>query len=160
MLNGEPTEGMLREWKRVWRQQKDRLRPNRISGPELLAYVRQRYPLEETAEEDALDCVRQTVLCNSFLAEKLPEGCEPDPVAFFVLDTGEGHQLYEQKDAIYDEVERIFVGVDLVSGYYHVEGSSQLWDELCAVQGLDEADIQNPFLVAQYVECCERMGTK
>jgi hypothetical protein len=31
-----------------------------------------------------------------------------------------------------------------------------LWDELYAFQGIDEADIQNPYCVAQYIACLKR----
>ena len=53
---------------------------------------------------------------------------------------------------------RIFVGVNTVIGPFTVEGSSLLWEELCAVRGLDEKDIQNAVSVAQYVAARERLG--
>ena len=39
-----------------------------------------------------------------------------------------------------------------------VEGSTLLWDELRAFQGLDEKDLQNFVMVAQYLEAQERMN--
>ena len=50
------------------------------------------------------------------------------------------------------------MGVDLASGFYMVEGSTLLWDELRAFQGLDEKDLQNFVMVAQYLEVQERMN--
>lgn len=55
-------------------------------------------------------------------------------------------------------VSRIFVGIDLTTGYYTVEGCTMLWDELCAFQGLDEKDLQNYFCVAQYINSLKRFG--
>lgn len=37
-----------------------------------------------------------------------------------------------------------------------VEGSSYLYNELIAFSGLDEQDIKNYFLVAQYIKCKEK----
>lgn len=53
---------------------------------------------------------------------------------------------------------RIFVGLDLASGYFQVEGSTMLWDELCCLQGLDEKDLQNAVIVAQYILALRRFG--
>ncbi len=53
---------------------------------------------------------------------------------------------------------KILVGVDTVTGFFAVEGSTLLWDELCAVRGLDERDISNVVAVAQYIAARERLG--
>ena len=50
------------------------------------------------------------------------------------------------------------VGIDTVTGFFTVEGSTLLWDELCAARGLDEKDVQNAVSVAQYVAARERLG--
>lgn len=42
-------------------------------------------------------------------------------------------------------------GIDLTTGYFCVEGSSRLWDELYVFRGLDETDIQNFYCVAEYI---------
>ena len=34
---------------------------------------------------------------------------------------------------------------------------AKLWDELCAFQGLDEADLQNSYCVAQYISLLEKV---
>ena len=48
---------------------------------------------------------------------------------------------------------------DLTSyGSGTAEGSTLLWDELRAFQGLDEKDLQNSVMVAQYLEVQERMN--
>lgn len=47
----------------------------------------------------------------------------------------------------------MFVGIDLVSGYFYVEGSEEIYDDLFAFRGLDERDLDNFFLVAEYVKC-------
>ena len=70
--------------------------------------------------------------------DKLPIGAEPSALTFIVKNTGTGKVLYENQDKIF-KGNSIFVGIDLNSGYYCVEGSSILWDELCAFQGLDKS---------------------
>ena len=56
------------------------------------------------------------------------------------------------------EITKIFVGIDLSSGFYQVEGSTLLWDELCAFQGLDCQDLKNYVVVAQYISALKRIG--
>ena len=57
-----------------------------------------------------------------------------------------------------DEITRIFVGVDLVSVFFTVEGSSMLWDEIYAFQGIDERDLKHCVRVAQYIAALKRLG--
>lgn len=157
MLMYEATPEMIETWKQVWNEYKDKLRPNRKSGTEVIEYLRNKYSLQEIHNEKAKNVVIYNVLDNAPFAEKLPKGMKPSAVTFFVENTGIGRILYEKKDEVFTE-EKIFVGVDIVSGYFCVEGSSMLWDELYAFQGLDETDLQNFYCVAEYISCLKRFG--
>ena len=158
MLMQEPTPEMFEEWKMVWHKYKDFLKPNRKSGQEILDYLSQKYVLTEIHDKKAADAVRFNVTMNKPRAEKLPVGTVPQPKTYYVENSGNGCILFENMDEIYKDVTKIFVGIDIVSGYYMVEGSSLLWDELCAFQGLDQTDIQNYYCVAQYIACLKRFG--
>ena len=89
------------------------------------------------------------------IGKSCPPGEKPIPKTFFVARAGLGQRLYHEQDELFAGMD-IFVGIDLVSGFYCVEGSSYLWDELCAFQGLDERDRENFFCVAQYITCLKR----
>ncbi|MDP4153807.1 MAG: hypothetical protein Q8865_10305 [Bacillota bacterium] len=161
MLTQEPTAEMLETWKSVWKQYKSRLKPNRKSGQELLDYLSQKYVLTEIHEKKATDAVFLNVTKNKFLAAKLPDGSVPLPRTFFLENRGKGEIFYQNENKDKEElwggdITRIFVGIDTASGYFMVEGSTMLWDELCAFRGVDEADIQNYFCVAQYIACLKR----
>ncbi len=157
MLMQEATPQMRDAWKAIWNEYKDRLLPNRKSGAEIVAYLSDKYTLTEIYDDDALQVITENVLNDALLAEKIPIGKTPSPVAFFVKNSGKGKALYENQDEIFRGIQ-IFVGVNLVSGLFHVEGSSMLWDELYAFQGLDEKHIQIPYCVAEYVSCLKRFG--
>lgn len=152
-----PTQEMIDNWKAVWRQYCGLLAPNRKSGRELVDYLSARYSLRERDDPKAYEAVRQNVLKNKHLADKLPLDTKPDPKAFFVEDTGKGHELFARREAIWTG-DKIFVGIDLASGWYLVEGSCLLWDELCAFQGVDETDLKNIYVVAQYISCLKRFS--
>lgn len=163
MITTEPTREMFEEWKAVWKQYKDLLRPNRKSGAELLTYLQSNYPLTEIFDKKALDVISENVALNDHLAEKLPVGQSPVPRAFFLENTGNGRRFYlaenrDCPDLWGSDITRIFVGVDLSSGFYTVEGSTLLWDELCAFQGVDERDLQNYVITAQYISALKRFG--
>ena len=157
MLMQEATPEMFEAWKVTWNEYKDRLLPNRKSGAEIVAYLSDKYLLTEIHDDEALQVVTENVLNNEPFAEKIPVGNTPSPVTFFVKNTGKGKILFENQDEVFKE-NKIFVGVDLTSGFFCVEGSSMLWDELCAFRGLDEKDIQNPYCVAEYISCLRRFG--
>lgn len=154
MITSAPNAAQLERWKKLWKEKKDLLVPNRKSGQQLLDYLFALYPLEETADGNILETVSFPVTENEFFIRKLAGG-KPVVRAFFVKNEGNGALLYQRRSRIYDEVERIIVGVDVTSGCYYVEGSEQLWDELCAYQGLDQDDLCNFVRTAQYIECME-----
>ncbi len=157
MLMQEATPEMLEAWKATWNEYKDILLPNRKEGADIVAYLSNNYSVIETYDKEALQMVTENILNNKPLAEKIPVGKTPSPVAFFVKNSGKGKTLYENQDEVFKGI-KIFAGVDLISGFFCVEGSSMLWDELCAFRGLDEKDLQNPYCVAEYISCLKRFG--
>lgn len=157
MLRRPATPQDLAEWKETQRTYKACIRPGRKSGAELKQYLLAHYPLAENTSVRAHRVLEQNVLQNPPLAARLPSGAKPEPYCAIVLREGTGLPLYAAQDAMYDGLD-IFVGIDLATGYFLVEGSDLLWDELFAFRGLDEADLENAYLVAEYVACRKRFG--
>lgn len=163
MLTQEPTKEMLEEWKSVWTQYNGNLKPNRKSGKELLDYLQKKYVLTEMHEKEAADAVIINVTMNEPYAEKLSGSMTPLPKTFFLENAGNGEILYKREkrdpaDVWGEEIARIFVGIDMVTGFFMVEGSTMLWDEIYAFRGLDEKDLQNYVCVAQYISCLQRFN--
>jgi hypothetical protein len=161
MIVQEPSKDMFEQWKNLWERNKNLLRPNRKTGEELLTYLQSRYHLTEIFDEQALAAISENVTMNQFLREKLPAEGAPNPRAFYLENTGEGERFYipenrDPADLWGAEITRIFVGIDLSSGFYMAEGSTLLWDELCAFQGIDEMDLENYVIVAQYLLALQR----
>jgi len=157
MLMQEPTPEMVERWKKVWIEYKDKLLPNRKSGKEVVEYLKNKYLMEALNDDNAKQVVINNILYNKPLADKLPMGVEPLVATFFIENKDNGKFLYENQDEIF-KGNNVFVGVELESGFFCVEGSSLLWDELYAFQGLDEKDIQNYFCVAEYMSCLKKFG--
>lgn len=151
----QATPEMLEAWIATWNEYKDKLLPNRKKGAEIVAYLSDNYLVTEIYDDKSLQMVTENILNNKSLVEKIPVGKAPSPVAFFVKDSGKGKTLYENQDEVFKGIE-IFAGVDLTSGFFCVEGSSMLWNELYAFRGLDEKDLQNPYCVAEYISCLKR----
>lgn len=157
MLNHAATEADVASWKRTFAKYRGRLAPNRISGAELYAYLESRHCLIPVEDCRAERVVTSNVLENECFARELPDGVPPSPICCFVEPVGAGIALYREQDAAYSGCE-IMVGIDLTSGYFLVEGSDLLWDELYARRGLSENDLKNFFSVAEYISCLKRFG--
>lgn len=142
MLRNMPNEGMRAEWSALYAQYRGRLAPNRKSGRELVDYLLKNYRAAEFFDAAAAQLVCQSVYDNVFSREKLPYGCVPQPTTFNVNISGK----------------RVFVGIDLCTGLFHVEDDERLWDDLFAFRGLDARDLDSVFLVAEYVGCLKRFG--
>jgi hypothetical protein len=151
------TQADVARWKQIYEEYKPRLKPNRISGALLYAYLEAHYPLHPLEDTRAEWVVTQNILQNECLARQLPEGTAPEPVCCVIEPVGNGEALYSAQDAVFEGIE-IIVGIDLVSGYFLVEGSSALWDELYAHRGLNEDDLENFYSVAEYISCLTRFG--
>jgi hypothetical protein len=155
LLREAATPEMLEEWKRIWCEYRQHLKPNRKTGQEILDFLLSKYSLTELQDDKYLNVVTSNVLDNEPYSEKLSPNTKPFPKAFVVNNIGSTQSLFKNQDDVFTGTE-IFVGVDLESGYYHVEGNSFLWDELCAYQGVDEKDLENVYCVAQYISCLKR----
>jgi len=155
MLSRKVTPEMIREWKETAETYRPRPRPNKKAGAEILAYLTGKYPVRELSTDSLRDVVEDNILSNECHARKMPAGKTPEVAGFIIENTGGGKYLYENQDVFFRR-RAIIGGVELHSGYFMVEGSSLLWDELCAFRGLDADDLENYFLVAEYVDCLKR----
>ena len=140
MLTAEPTIEMIHEWKRVYNENRDSLQPNRKSGAEVNAYFCNKYCFDKFDSLTFCDVVKFNIMENEPNREKLPQGETPQIMA------------YKSKDS------SVLVGIDLVTGFFHIEGKdinrvAEIYDDLFLFRGLDEKDIDNYFLVAQYIQC-------
>lgn len=155
MLNQKVTPEMVRAWKGTCETYRPQLSPNKKTGPEILAYLTGKYPVKELPVDSISEVISDNVLLNECYARKMPAGKTPDATGFLIENTGAGKHLYENQDEFFKGIS-IIAGVEIHSGYFMVEGSSLLWDELFAFRGLDEDDLANYYLVAEYVACLRR----
>lgn len=152
-----PTKEDIAHWKEVFAEYHTRLKPNRISGALLREYLTAHYPAQAMQDPKLDQVVTGNILSNECYARTLPQGVSPEPVCYKLAREGAALPLYASQEAIYAGSD-ILVGIDLVSGYFFVEGCSILWDELYAHRGLSEDELSNYYCVAEYVACLTRFG--
>ena len=145
MLTEEPTEETVREWRRIHSEYRDRLKPDRKTGAQVNAYFTDRYSPERYNSPRFIDIVKDNIMLNEYNREKLPPGAQPE-ILTYTLDNGS-----------------VLVGIDLTTGFIHVESgdiqrAAELYDELFLFRGLDEKDLDNCFLTAQYIQCKKQKG--
>lgn len=157
MLMKEVTPEMVQGWKETYAIYRPMLRPNKRPVQEVISYLTGKYPVTELTDPTLLQVVSDNVTGNDFSAKKLPAGRSPDPRVFRIEETGAGSDLYDNQDEVFRGIQ-IIVGFDRETGNFMVEGSSRLWDELFIFMGLDEHDLTNYYLVAEYVECLRKFG--
>ena len=157
MLMQEPTLEMVETWKSIYDEYKTQLYPNRKTALEVIEYLKRKYPMTEVIDDKLKQVVVGNVLLNECYAEKLPAGRTPTAIIFAIKNTGAGKRLYEMQDDIF-KGQHIFVGIELETAFFHVAGSSMLWDELFAFRGLDEDDLKNLYLVAEYITCLKKFN--
>ena len=157
MQTKQPTEKDISHWKALFSAYQPRLKPNRISGAQLYEYLTAQYSTIPLQDARLQKIVSDNITKNECFCRELPTGVSPDPVCCKIARAGDAEALYASQEAIYAGCD-IIVGIDLVSGYFLVEGSSLLWDELYAQRGLNEADLSNYYCVAEYISCLTRFG--
>lgn len=150
MLMQEPTEDMIKEWKEIYFQYKDKIKPNKKDGMEIVEYLKKYYDIKELQNQELENIVADNIKNNEFNSCKL-KGENPIIKIYKINNIGKGKELYDVQDNVFKGI-TIIVGIELKTSYIFVEGSSYLYDELTTYAGLDEYDIKNYFLVAQYVK--------
>lgn len=147
MITKEVNKKNLAEWKRLSERYIGKLSPNRKTGQEVAEYLRKNYRLTPIEGSAAGEIIAYNIMNNAHFREKLPENVEPEPISFYVENEGKGRALYKGRN----KKNKIFVGLDLATGYFTVEGSERLWNELFLFRGLDERDLKNYVIIAQYI---------
>lgn len=131
IITSKVTEKQLAEWQEIYMQKKDSLNPNRISGRQLDEYFKSKYEPSYYDNDEFKDIIY-------YNAKDISGETEISDIATYLVGNN------------------IFVGIDLRSGFFHVESenigeSISVWDDLFVKRGLNEADLKNYVLVAQYV---------
>lgn len=155
MLMQEAIPEMIKNWKAISEEYKAKLRPNRKPASAIIEYLEQKYQLEELSDEEWNEVIIGNVMLNDINKCKLPVGKVPTARVFHLENVKNGKLFYEKQDNIF-KGQDIFVGIEMETGFIHVEGSSLLWDELFAFRGLDTDDLKNFYLVAEYITCLKK----
>lgn len=161
---------VLAKWQEIFDKYAPRLTPNRKSSLVVLEHIQSRYALREIHSIQAMKVVQNNVMKNPQMKAKLTKGEPLDIQVFEVIDEDFGKKLYERQEAEHKEAMQLMgeavagfeaydyapapitIGVEHNSGYFYVEGSQLLFDEVIMCQGLDEQDLNNTYLVADYIE--------
>ena len=136
MLTTEPTQEMVVKWKDMFEKHRFSMSANRKTGNELDAYFRNKYSFQTLEDTKFKRIVELNITENEYSKSKLPDGTQPIIHSYRVGD--------------------VFVGIDTVSGEFHVEctdiqKAELIYDDLFVYRGLDEKDLENFFLTAQYL---------
>lgn len=137
MLTTEPSSEMIAEWKRIFEIYHSVLTPNRKSGKEVDKYFREKYPYQLYDNVEFQEIASLNIIENGYFSDKLPKDTLPNIQSY---KTG-----------------KVLVGIDLCTGEFHIESENieeviPIHDDLFVYRGLDEKDLTNFFLVAEYVK--------
>ena len=153
----ELSQELIQEWKLVSTEYKPLLQPNKKEISEVIQYLKQNYRTNEDSSEKVKQVVIGNIIMNEPLSAKIPKGKELLPIVFRVLNEEKGKKLYEEQEEVFENCP-IIIGMEFETGCIFVEGSSELADEITAFQGLDEDDLNNYYLVANYIRCLKKYG--
>lgn len=143
MLTSRPTPQMIERWKTLFEENHDKLFPNRRSGKEVDEHFKKSYDYEEIDSPKHKEIIEYNIMHSNHNKAKLPDDMTPEIAVYKVKNTD------------------ILVGIDKVTGFFQVESKdtekmAEIYDDLFAFRGLDLMDIDNYFLVAQYIECTNK----
>lgn len=141
MLTAAPTPEMISEWKRIFELCRATLPPNRKTGAEVDGYFRTKYPYERYDSPELRQIATLNIADNDHSRAKLPKGALPDIRTYKTGNT--------------------LVAIDLQTGEFHIESEDldeviAIHDDLFVYRGLDKADLNNFFLVAEYVKLSQK----
>lgn len=131
---------MIEEWKKIFQEHHLLLTPNRKTGLELDQYFQDKYPYEIFDSARFKKIVKMNITENEHSLHKLPNREKMDI------------RTYRIKD--------VLIGIEISSGEFHIEcedieKTAFIYDDLFLYRGLDVDDLNNYFLVAEYVKLQE-----
>lgn len=137
MITSEVTPETLEEWKRISGLHRSKLSPNRKKGVEVDDYFRNKYTYQRFDSPQFKNVVEHNIMENEHSRRKVPKRMKPDIHTYRVGD--------------------VLVGIDTVSGEFCIECEDiekviPVYDDLFVYRGLDEDDLKNYVLVAEYVK--------
>ncbi len=137
MITSEVTPETLEEWKRIFELHRPKLSPDRKKGIEVDDYFRNKYTYQIFDSPRFKKVVEFNIMENEHSRRKLPKRMKPDIHTYRVGD--------------------VLVGIDTVSGEFcveceEIEKAIPVYDDLFVYRGLDEDELKNYVLVAEYVK--------
>ncbi len=143
MLTTKPTVEMIEKWKKTFEENRNNLFPNRKNGKEVDEHFKSIYDYEELDSPKHKKIIEYNIMHSNHNKAKLSDGMMPEIAIYKIRNTD------------------ILVGIDRVTGFFQVESKdtekmAEVYDDLFAFRGLDLMDIDNYFLVAQYIECTNK----
>ena len=141
MLTTAPTSEMISEWKSIFEMYRATLHPNRKTGSEVDQYFREKYAYQEYDNAKFQEIASLNITENDHFKNKLPKDMLPNIQSY---KTG-----------------NVMVAIDLHTGEFHIESENTeeviaIHDDLFVYRGLDEEDLKNFFLVAEYVKLSQK----
>ncbi len=158
MITQPLSEEKLEDFTQLYNQYKHTLQANRKSGEQLLAYLKKHYDVIEATDQAFVEMVAFNIMHNEYSREKVDPNKALNIKKLVLKNEGRNTSLFKEEEALLWGKNKncIEVGIDTNSAYYCVSGSTALWDELCAYQGLDVYDLQNVVCVGQYLQCLQQ----
>lgn len=134
MITKPVTRQKLDYWKQLWSEQKTVIKPNRITGTELNDYF-----------------------CSKYSPAIIDDKSFKEVVQFNLSQRYDDTEANESKIICYAVETDIYVGIDLKTGFFHIESEHiekciPIYDDLFVKRGLSIDDMQNYVLVGQYIE--------
>ena len=145
MITKELCQAEIAEMKRVYEAHRPLLHPNRKSGAKVDAYFRSSYPYQPLDDYAFQAAAAANIMENEHFCSKLQDGTRPDI------------RCYRTGD--------VLVGIDLVSGAFHVEAADMeaaipVYNDLFVFRGLNKDDLKNFVMAAEYVRLTQNGNTK
>ena len=166
-------EEKIKEIENIFAEYAPILKPNRKSVPEILEYIKSRYPAEEDNSPRLKKVVEMNVLGN-FHKDKSDKEVSLKVTVLCIKNEGTGAALYNlqqqehkefitkmkqrvknSKEYLYENIP-IRIGAEEVYDYMFTEGSEALGDQITIFRGLDEKELQNKYLLANYVQTLKK----
>lgn len=158
MIEKRATRESLAQWKKIYDAERPSLTPNKKDAKAVLAILKQKYTMQPFPDKGFAQVVKGNILENPYYASKAPKGAKLKPEAYSILQDSLSQILFDERDAVYGDVP-ILLAIEPVSNFIYVEGSNILADEVTALHGLDEKDLENVYLTANYIACTKRYPT-
>lgn len=146
----EVNDDTIRKYELIYNASLPYLKPNLRKIDIILEQLKEKYNFEEFNDLEFLRVVEENT------NYRYGETKDSNILGYRIINDIFSEDLFSKREVEFENMEYIYVGINLENNGFYVEGSTLLHNELVHMRGLSNKDLDNIWLTCEYIMVCNK----